>query len=325
MSKSVYEKWEDIKQKYQQDKLQKITSFYMANSNTNVYFKYGNESVGVYVEFPVGVLSFANFPKVNGMTINVVDEPKINPNKKYLLIQNESDNEEIFIAFTSSLVDSLLNANTIYETYEACKDVIKEYKDYFSNPYHQLTKGEEQGLCAELLTLIDLIKKKGESTIHNWLGPSKNKRDFIFENRALEIKSTTSQIKTSITISNENQLNPLIPENLENLFLKVYVFEDANDGINVTKCIEDVNNLLVDAELKKEFKINLLKLKIDGNNYNAKYNFALQYTKCFLIDDSFPKITSEDLPKEISNITYKIDISGLDFCEYKGGDIYEQL
>ena len=48
------------------------------------------------------------------------------------------------------------------------KNVVKEYKDYFSNPNHSLSKIEEQGLCAELLELARMIEVKGENALLNW-------------------------------------------------------------------------------------------------------------------------------------------------------------
>ena len=49
------------------------------------------------------------------------------------------------------------------------------------------------------------IVKYGEKTLLNWQGPNKNKRDFVFDKTAVEIKSTGSQIDPNILISNENR------------------------------------------------------------------------------------------------------------------------
>lgn len=325
MSKNVYEKWDEVKQKSKENNSPVIASYFMGGALAQVYFRVSEDVMGLYIEFPKDVLTHAEFAQIKGMKIDIIDEPKINVDKKYIYIQNESGNEDIFNAFSSSLIDNLSNAKTFYEIYEVCKEVIKEYKDYFSNPNHQLSKQEEQGLCAELITLKELIEVKGEEAVHFWLGPSKNKRDFVFLKDALEIKSTTSQIKTTITISNENQLNQNIPEGLNNLYLKAYIFEDVESGINVLKCIEDINKLLVSAELIREFRFSLLKLKVNAETYKPKYNFSLQYTKCFLVNDKFPKIIKEGIPGEISNVTYKLDISNLEEYKESGKGFYERL
>ena len=66
--------------------------------------------------------------------------PFINPNKKYLVVKNESRNEEIFEAFSSSITDGLVDATSYFDVYAVFKTVVKEYKDYFANPNNELIK-----------------------------------------------------------------------------------------------------------------------------------------------------------------------------------------
>ena len=163
------------------------------------------------------------------------------------------------ITFNHGLVD----ATSYFDVYAVFKTMVKEYKDYFENPNKFLSKQEEQGLCAELLELSILISLKGENVVNNWQGPAKNKRDFVFDEMGLEIKSTLSQENTAIRISNENQLDSSYPDNMKKLFLKVYIMEDFDNGLNVHKCIAKVLDQIKTIFYKTTFLANLMRLKIN--------------------------------------------------------------
>lgn len=312
MLKNAFEKWEEVKENSSKDK-KYITSYYLGNKTAaKLFFGIDDEKMCLYLEFTSEVLVDLEIPKLKGMFIDIISEPSIDLLKKYILIRNETQNEAIFEAFSSSLVDELANVSSYYDTYEAFKRVVKEYKDYFANPNRSLSKQEEQGLCAELLELSNLIDTMGQKVVDCWQGPSKNKRDFVFENCAIEIKSTLSQENTSILISNENQLDYTYPSSLKNLFLKVYIMEDSDNGFDVNKCIEQVFNKLTSISLKNIFLASLLKLKIDPNTYISKYKFTIQKESVYKICEDFPSITTKFLPKEIYNVSYRLKIGELD-------------
>lgn len=311
MLKNVFEKWEEVKENASKDK-KYISSYYLGNKSiTKLFFGIDDENMCLYLEFTKESLVDIEIPNIKGMSIEIVTEPSIDLVKKYILIKNETQNEAIFEAFSSSLVDELVNTISYFDVYDKLKNVVKEYKNYFANSNKTLSKQEEQGLCAELLELSNLISIKGQEAVINWQGPSKNKRDFVFEKSALEIKSTLSQENTSILISNENQLDCTYPEGLTNLFLKVYIMEDSFNGINVNKCIDDVFEKLTAISFKNIFLASLLKLKIDPKTYVAKYMFTVQKQLNYRINEDFPTLTSKKLPHHIYDISYRLMIDGL--------------
>ena len=311
MLKTVFEKWEDVKTNSVKGK-NYIAKYYLGNKSTaNVYFGIVDEKMCIFLEFTKDVLADLDIPTLKGMIIEIAKEPSIDPNKKYLIVQNESQNEEIFEAFSSSITDGLLNVTSYFDVYETFKKVVKEYKDYFANPNKLLSKQEEQGLCAELLELSNLISLKGETAVNNWQGPAKNKRDFVFDEMALEIKSTLSQENTAIRISNENQLDASFPANMKRLFLKVYVMEDSDNGINVNKCIDKVLAQIKTISAKTIFLANLMKLKISPKLYRAKYQFTVQKENVYQVQDDFPAITSKTIPHAIYDVSYRLKLDDI--------------
>lgn len=313
MRKTIFQKWEEVKSNYTNNK-KYITQFYLSkNSKANIYFGINTNKMHIYLEFLRNLVFEFSLPTIKGMKIIFANEPAINPDssKEYLIIENETNNEEIFEAFSSSLADALESAKTYFDIYQSFDKVVKEYKDYFANPNKSLSKQEEQGLCAELLELTNLILLKDENVINNWQGPSKNKRDFVFEKSALEVKSTLNQENSSIKINNENQLDFTYPDTLENLFLKVFVMEESNVGININSCIDKILNIVDNISLKNNFIINLLKLKVDYNTYKAKYNFSVQKEIAYKISNGFPCITSKNIPHSIFDVSYRLKLDDI--------------
>ena len=312
MIKTVYEKWLEIEKSEKGVDEIFVSHFYLSKkTKTNLYLGVENGKKIAYLEFSIESLSNYNSPSLLGMEINAVDAPFIDPTKKYILIKNISNSIEIFYAFISSLCDELIDTTSYLEAFQALGNVIKEYKDYFSDSNKALSLKEEQGLCAELLEFKKVINIYGEEAVLNWQGPNKNKRDFVFEKKAVEIKSTTSQINTSILISNENQLDQTFPEKLDKLYLKVYVMETVESGINVISCINNVLDVINDVSLKNIFLSYLLKLKVDMN-YKPKYNFSIQKENYYIVDDKFPKITKNSISPNIYDVKYRLNIETIE-------------
>lgn len=324
MLKNVYEKWNEIDEIFQKNKEDFIMNFYMSRETiSQVYLAIENEKKAIYVEFSKDSLFDVECPSLKGMKIEICKNESIDANKKFIKITNESNSEEVFLAFSSSLCDSLMNCSNYFDTYKIILNVIKEYKDYFSNSNHQLSLSEEQGLCAELIELSKHIEKFGDKCVYNWQGPSKNKRDFIYNKFSMEVKSTTKQIDSAITISNENQLDNNYPDKLVNLYLSVYVMEQSDIGLNVNDCISEIMEKLQDVNAKLAFTSNLLKLKVNIYDYKSQFKFTVEEHHLYDINDYFPKITRNNIPSEIYAVKYKLRIVNLANYEIKEDDIYE--
>lgn len=312
MLKTVYEKWEELRNKPKTKGKKLIAKYFIGGkSKADVYFGFEDDKMCVYIEFTKEVLADLDVPTLKGMLIDVVSEPSINPERKYLYVRNDSQNEEIFEAFCSSLTDGLADSTSYFDTYQIFRKVVKEYKDYFANPNVSLSKQEEQGLCAELLELSNLIVLKGDEVVNNWQGPAKNKRDFVFDKNAIEIKSTLSQENTAIRISNENQLDSTYPSSLDHLFLKVYIMEDSDMGISVNTCVEKVLSQIKQIAYKTAFLASLAKLKIIPNVYKAKYHFTVQKENVYEVTTDFPVITSRTIPTSAFDVSYRLKVDDI--------------
>lgn len=311
MIKNIYDKWRELESKLPKDGINVFEYYLSKKSNNKMYFGIDSKRVKkLFIEFNADEIENYIPPEILGMKISIIKASYIDLTKTYISIENESDNDEIFLAFTATLVDKIYDSSSSIKTIENFENTIKYYKAFFSNPNKSLSDSEEQGLCSELLFLKDLIKANGQESVLHWLGPNKNKRDFVFDKKSFEIKSTLNQTETSITISNENQLDNT---NVEKLYLVVYTLEkDPNGDVNVMTCLNNILDLLTDIQYNKVFISKLLQMNVDVNLYKIKNSYTFQNIKKYIISNDFPCLNKRNIPSIVFNVKYKINLNSLE-------------
>ena len=84
-------------------------------------------------------------------------------------------------------------------------------------------------------------------------------------------------------------------------------------------------DMLSTAKNKMAFIAKLLEIKVDLNSYVPKYKFTLQTTKQYVVDESFPCITSSTIPIGVYDVEYKLKLNTLSHFEIASEKMYEQL
>ena len=320
MIKSIYEKWEEIEQKAASTSKSCIAAYYVGKTcPCPVYFAVIEGKKGVYIEFDAADLNGYKCPSVNGLVIEVKREPKISSAKSYLYVENNAGPQEIYMAFTNSLMDALAETTIPLGVIEAFENTIKDLRAYFSNSKKPLSEKEEQGICAELLFLKEEVEKHGENAVLRWMGPEKNKRDFVFEDYSVEIKSTGGQIQSNVLITNENQLDPTYPKDMKKLYLAVYVLEKNDNGFNVVSLAKGILDLLTSISIQHAFVAKLLMNRVDLEDYEPKASFTFQIKKQYLVSDDFPSIRKNNIPSAAFDVAYRLDLSQL--ASFENGDV----
>jgi len=305
----IYNKWKDLVSKYSKGLV--ISAFYISkHCQSKLFLGYDGEKKYVYLEFDSSSIKTFKCPKAKGLDIEIVDEPSIDIDYKYVRITNIENKEEVFLAFCGTLYDGLRECQSYYDVAETLVATIKYYKTYFSNPNKPLSEYEEQGLFCELVFLERMVGKYGEISILNWQGPNKNKRDFVFNDRSIEIKSTAGQINPSIRISNELQLDNSYPENI-NLFLKVFVVEKLESGECLTSVAKRILDNILDINLKKEFIQKLIMSRVDLSLYEDINHYSIQEEHLYYVKDDFPAIKKSNIDKDIFKVEYYLLINNL--------------
>ncbi len=307
-------KWQELDLEVEKNKISENVTKYLAISSYNDVFITNNSlmSRSFSVEFdPETTINYE--PKtVNGIKIELKKNKQLNENKVYLVLSNvDSKNDDAFIGFSAHIFDSLIGAKSEIETLNNIEQALEDYHDFFGFK-KELSKENEQGLIAELLFLNEKIDELGEKSVFNWNGSERNKRDFIFDSYGVEIKSTRNQEQDIVHISNENQLDK---GSLETLYLKLYIFDENQNGKNIKYYIDSILAKIQSYECQKAFLAKVAMREIDPYSYEGRYKFELEDVHTYVVDDTFPKLTSKDIPSCIYDVKYHLNLSGVSYIE----------
>ena len=183
-------------------------------------------------------------------------------------------------------------------------------KDYEAGAYPVL---------AELLLLEELVAKGYEVS---WVGPNRSVSDVITTNPIVlrfEVKSTISREINAVRMSEEFQVN-------EADYLCFYRFERISDDSQHLKksdprflTVENTISRLVKHGLNEgDLRGSLLKVGLTDTRELHQVYCLLESHK-YRVDDHFPDISKYFVdgkkPDRINNISYTLDLSGIDECE----------
>lgn len=205
-------------------------------------------------------------------------------------------------------------------------EVINNWKSFWAARIRQILSEEEQiGLISELCILEKLCEINPANALSSWKGPLKEMYDFIFSEWAFEVKGTRKDGHVH-TINGLDQLKPPSGKKLA-LISFLSTKTDTVTSKSLQDWIEEVETkfLKTRADLIEQFHSLL-----SGYGYSGVYKeeyrktkFDLYDGKFYLVDEGFPKLTSDHLKKpldsRISEICYTVDIEGL------SGEAFENI
>lgn len=177
-----------------------------------------------------------------------------------------------------------------------------------------LEKYQIKGLMAELLSLEYLLTEKtgimAETTIA-WTGPLGADQDFIFGDRAIEVKAT-SPSADKVSISSAGQLDALVP-----MELWIYVLRESTRGEQDCICLIElatrIEGLLSGCtEGLTIFKERLLAAGYIEQECYESACFNVMAINKYSVSDGFPRLIGMGLPSGVSDISYSISISAID-------------
>lgn len=218
---------------------------------------------------------------------------------------------DIFYRFCEDIFESTKNVIP-NESLKVINNRWNRWINMFKNP-HLLIMGEKEirGLIGELVFLRDFMFNRYsiEKSIESWMGPLGSHKDIEIENTWYEIK-TCYQSSKSITISSIEQLDSNI-----NGYLCIVELENSNkyvlESITLNKLVEEITNMIADEKIKQEF---IKKLTTTGYSYFEEYDNYVYFCKRinkYLVNDNFPRLKKQELPKEIATVSYELLIPNL--------------
>lgn len=224
----------------------------------------------------------------------------------------KKENEDIFSRFCLELVEVSAHANNEKEGLISIVRRFMAWQRLFANHNNDLSVNVIKGLIGELVFLKKASEHYGwETALTAWTGPDGADRDFIFAEKWFEIKAVSTG-KDGVTISSLNQLENPSPGDLLIFRIDETVATDAS-AISVVDLIEEVRQSIIDNPVwTQKFDEKLISLGyIKKKTYETLY-FSIGEFNCYCVDDTFPRLITNDVPPEVISVKYELSIPGLD-------------
>ena len=227
----------------------------------------------------------------------------------------ESDMQELFYRLCLDLAESL-SKGTRFNVLNRIIVRLEEWRHLLSSAQRKLSKREQKGLIGELEFLKDIVLEELEpkAAVESWTGPAGSPRDFTFGMTYFEIKTNRGTQDHSVIISSENQLTT---EADEKLFLCVLgVNEDPATGSTLDELVQEVREYV--KQDPAALRILNKHLRSAGYSDAADYSdtkWANGSFRYYYVAEQFPKIVPSSIPQELSEVSYRLDLSHLDRFE----------
>ncbi len=249
--------------------------------------------------------------KFKGVLIESFDFDNSKELNIYLL---DNQLKDVFSLFIENIIEEILKCVTENEVLNETSNVIFKWKKLFDKINFQgLNIEKQKGLIGELLLFDSFLEEPYtiEKLLNSWTGPDYEDKDFLFNDKGIEVKFTSSKTP-KIKITSERQLDT---QNLSDLFLILFIAEEVKDkGISLNIIIDKIRSRIAsNHDALKFFNERLMLVGYfneDSDSYNREY--AVKNIKHYKVIKDFPRITSANLPIGIFNTSYNIELSAIE-------------
>jgi len=236
---------------------------------------------------------------------------------------------DIFIRLAEDLISFIIYPADQKKIIAKLSIRLNKWKEFFKeNSDSTLSKEERVGLIGEIILLNQLLEiNPSISTLMMWKGPFESKNDFVNNHKSLEVKTTSSKTKDHVYISSEYQLdtNEIDILLLAVIHLETNVAEDRGFTL-----IELINKTMLNKDelWKAHFKLALRTAgyDFDNNDQDENQRYSLTRVNLYHVNDRFPKISHTELAENISEVKYKLTLTGLEeFMTNKNNSLQDFL
>lgn len=256
-------------------------------------------------------------PKVNGLSVNLSSYLLGGKNLRRFLDIRCNINSYLpeFTKVVKDICAAILHDNKT--PLVAVNEIINKWIVFWDNKISRILSEEEiVGLLCELTVLRAIVTKNPEKVINGWVGPFKERHDFMFDTTSIEVKGTRSGSRTH-TINGIDQLLPFPGKELFFISFLVSRSENAN-SISLPIAI---NELYIKIQDYPSLIIRLNELlsstgysPLNSDDYDS-YRFLVSDAQCYRVNNKFPFLTrhsiTSPLIERISSIRYNITLEGI--------------
>lgn len=237
----------------------------------------------------------------------------------------------LFLRLVDFIIEETDKATDHGQSITAIASSVQMFNEFAGRRGDRLTLEELRGVFAELEILKALSTQMDVTVdvISSWKGPFASEgiglHDFVLPGgAAIEVKSAHHPAN-SIRVSSATQLRPierglrLVVVPLETTTRSSHVGQTLSDSIDTCR------NLLakwgVAAQHKFDEAIHEVSAQIQDDHY-SQWKFVPNPWKCFRVEEGFPVIPMEGIPRGIDNIAYTLRLEALEGYRIDAQDLF---
>jgi hypothetical protein len=233
--------------------------------------------------------------------------------QRFVLTLARHIDSDLFLGLCETLIGSLKEVADPATALAVALAHLKRWKAFLAGRNARLLSPEEvRGLFGELHVLRRLYHDTLPQTtaVNAWLGPDDSHQDFIFGDRAIEVKSLSGRERSTVRISSEDQLESTLPE----LFLLTQRLSDMPDADQALSLNGIVS--LIDSELSVAEAIEQFGDKLAGMGYAplAEYDrprFVVSGLQGYRVAEGFPRLIRSEVPQGVTRVAYEIMLEAI--------------
>lgn len=233
--------------------------------------------------------------------------------QRFVLSLARHIDSDLFLGLCKTLIGSLKDVADPATALTVALAHLRRWKAFLAGRNARLLSPEEiRGLFGELhvLRLLYQDTLPQVAAIDAWCGPDDSHQDFIFGNRAIEVKSLSGRERSTVRISSEDQLESLADE----LFLltqRLRSQSDAGRALSLNGIVGQIDSELADADAIEQFAD-----KLAGMGYVplAEYDaprFLVSDLQGYRVTDGFPRLIRSELPPGITKLSYDVMLEAI--------------
>ena len=175
-----------------------------------------------------------------------------------------------------------------------------------------LTPEEVRGLFGELLMLRELHARllTHREAVDSWTGADRVQHDFVFRNRAVEVKSLSGKERNAVRISSEDQLE-VASGRLFLVVRKLAENSEAQEARSLNALVHEIETELPDADALEEFQRRLAAAGyLPLPDYDSP-RYVQAGIATYAVTDGFPRLVRSDIPHGIARVAYDLELEAI--------------
>lgn len=249
---------------------------------------------------------------LHGISVDLRNGDRAGQQRFVLTLARHIDSD-LFLGLCETLIGSLRDVADPATALAVALAHLRRWKAFLAGRNARLLSPEEiRGLFGELhvLRLLYQDTLPQVTAVDAWCGPDDSHQDFIFGNRAIEVKSLSGRERSTVRISSEDQLESLADE----LFLltqRLSSQPDAGQALSLNGIVGLIDSELADADAIEQFAD-----KLAGIGYVplAEYDaprFIVGGLRGYRVTDGFPRLIRSELPPGITKVSYDVMLEAI--------------